>query len=67
MPSIACGVRSGAILTAIGVYLPCRSESAFCSALSALRRAASASSDCRSRSPLVFGDEMLTVTYDARA
>ena len=28
MPSIAVGVRSGAILTTIGVYFPCASASA---------------------------------------
>ncbi len=62
MPDTAAGVRSGAILTAIGVYLPCLSPNAFCSFLSAVKSAPSASSACRSRKPLVLGDEMLTVT-----
>ncbi len=67
MPSRAGVVRSGAIFTAIGVYLPCRSASAFCSALRTPMRPSSASSDWRSRRPLVLGDDTLTVTYDARA
>jgi hypothetical protein len=66
MPSIPRAVRSGAIFTAIGVYLPCRSASAFCSAFNLPSKAGSASPTGSSRSPLVFGDETLTVTYDAR-
>jgi hypothetical protein len=62
IPSIAGTARSGAIFTAIGVYLPCRFASTDCSALSVASRPASASSDWRSRRPLVFGDETLTVT-----
>ena len=42
MPSIPRAVRSGAIFTAIGVYLPCRSASAFCSAFSTPSRAVAA-------------------------
>ncbi len=58
----AASVRSGAILTASGTYLPCFSASVRCSRLSTDSSAASASSPCRSRKPFVFGEEMLTVT-----
>ena len=47
MAATRAGVRSGAILTTIGVYLPCVSASAACSFLSAVRSASSASSACR--------------------
>ena len=67
MAAMLVGARSGAIFTTSGVYLPFVSASLACSVLSVASSEASASSDYRSRNPLVLGELTLTVTYDARA
>jgi hypothetical protein len=55
--------RSGAIFTSIGTRLPCLAgEFLLRVAQRTLTRRRSACSSCSSRSPAVFGEEMLTVT-----
>ena len=54
-------VKSGAILTANGTYLPCFSASTCCSALRAANSSFNASPYCSERKPGVLGDEILIV------